>query len=62
MTALPTTEIARLAEAYTPEIVSFLREMIAIPSETGGEQPVVARVRAEMERVGASSVSFTVST
>ena len=56
MTALPTTDIARLAERYTPEMVTFLREMIAIPSETGGEEPVVARVRAEMERVGFDEV------
>lgn len=52
MTQLKTTEIARLAERYTPEMVAFLREMIAIPSESTGERLVVARVRAEMERVG----------
>jgi putative selenium metabolism hydrolase len=41
-----------LAARYTPEIVSFLRDMIAIPSESAEERAVVARVRAEMERVG----------
>jgi putative selenium metabolism hydrolase len=56
MTALPTNELARLAEAYTPEMVRFLRDMIAIPSESGGEKGVVARVRAEMERVGFDEV------
>ena len=42
-------QIARLAEEYTPEMVRFLQEMIAIPSESGGEQEVVARVAAEMK-------------
>jgi putative selenium metabolism hydrolase len=44
-------DIARLAAEHTPEMVTFLRDMIAIPSESTGEQPVVARVRAEMEMV-----------
>jgi putative selenium metabolism hydrolase len=44
--------VAALAERRTPEIVGFLREMIAIPSETGQERAVVERVRAEMERLG----------
>ena len=56
MTDPTTTEIARLAERYTPEMVQFLREMIAIPSESTGERLVVARVRAEMERVGFDEV------
>jgi putative selenium metabolism hydrolase len=46
------TEIARLAERYTPDMVRFLRDMIAIPSESTGEKPVVDRVAAEMERSG----------
>ena len=45
-------DIARLAERYTPDMVTFLRDMIAIPSESTGEQPVVERVRVEMERAG----------
>lgn len=56
MTELKTAEIARLAGRYTPEMVAFLREMIAIPSESAGEKLVVARVRAEMERVGFDEV------
>ena len=56
MTALPTSEIARLAERYTPEMVRFLRDMIAIPSESAGEKRVVERVRAEMERAGFDEV------
>ena len=56
MTALPIPDIAHLAERYTPEMVRFLRDMIAIPSESGGERQVVDRVRAEMERVGFDEV------
>ena len=52
MTEPKTAEIARLAERYTPEMVKFLREMIAIPSESEQEQRVVERVRAEMEAAG----------
>lgn len=44
--------IARLAERYTPDMVAFLREMIAIPGESGAERAVVQRVREEMERAG----------
>ncbi|OGT96876.1 MAG: selenium metabolism hydrolase, partial [Gemmatimonadetes bacterium RIFCSPLOWO2_02_FULL_71_11] len=46
---MPSSEIARLAERYTPDMVRFLRDMIAIPSESTGEKPVVERVRAELE-------------
>lgn len=45
-------DIARLATRYTPEMVKFLRDMIAIPSESTGERPVVERARAEMESAG----------
>lgn len=45
-------DIARLATRYTPEMVQFLRDMIAIPSESTGERPVVERARVEMERAG----------
>jgi len=48
--------VAALAERATPEIVRFLREMIAIPSESGQERAVVACVRAEMERLGFDEV------
>lgn len=46
------TEIARLADKYTPDMVAFLRAMIAIPGESAEERAVVQRVRAEMERAG----------
>ena len=50
--SVPASKIARLAEHYTPDMVRFLREMIAIPAESGGERPVIERVRAEMEACG----------
>lgn len=45
-------EIARLADQYTPDIVQFLRDMIAAPSESTEEAAVIARARAELERAG----------
>jgi putative selenium metabolism hydrolase len=53
-----TAHVQELAGRYTPEIVRFLRDMIAIPSESGEEREVVARVRAEMERVGFDEVKI----
>ncbi len=49
-------EVARLAEGYTPDMVRFLRDMIAIPSESAGEREVVDRARREMERCGFEEV------
>ncbi len=48
--------VAALAARETPEIVRFLREMIALPSESGREGAVAARVTAEMERLGFDEV------
>jgi putative selenium metabolism hydrolase len=50
-----TIDAARLAEraqAYEGDIVQFLRDLIAIPAESGHEGPVIARIRQEMEKVG----------
>jgi putative selenium metabolism hydrolase len=52
MTEIPSGEIAKLAQRHTPAMVRFLRDMIAIPSESAGERPVVERVRSEMEAAG----------
>ncbi len=52
----PTARVGALADRYTPDIVTFLREMIAIPSESAGEREVIARARAEMERLGFDEV------
>jgi putative selenium metabolism hydrolase len=47
-----TSMIAQQAEERTPQMAAFLRDMIAIPSESGGEREVVARVAAEMKAAG----------
>jgi putative selenium metabolism hydrolase len=52
------SEIARLAERYTPDMVQFLRDMIAIPSESTGERQVIARARAEMEQAGFDEIKI----
>jgi len=49
---LDRARIARLAESYEPDIVQFLRDLVAIPAESGQEGPVIARIRREMEKVG----------
>lgn len=56
MTDTSQADIARLAERYTPDIVQFLRDMIAIPSESTEEAGVIARARAELERAGFDEV------
>ena len=48
------------AEALRDNIVSFLRELIAIPSPSCEEGKVVERVQAEMEKVGFEEVSLVV--
>jgi putative selenium metabolism hydrolase len=41
--------IAEAAERYAPQMTAFLREMIAIPSESAEERAVVERVAREMK-------------
>ena len=56
-TAIPNRErLAELAQAYEGEMVGFLRDLVAIPAESGQEGPVVARIRREMEKVGFDEV------
>jgi len=43
--------LAALAKQYEPDMVQFLRELIAIPAESCQEGPVIARIRQEMEKV-----------
>lgn len=45
------TDIHRLAERDTPDMVRFLRDMIAIPSESAEEQRVITRARDELEKL-----------
>lgn len=50
--------VARLAEQYTPQMVAFLREMIAIPSESAEERAVIARIEQEMRKVGFDEIKI----
>jgi putative selenium metabolism hydrolase len=45
-------KIRELAKKYEPDMTRFLRDMIAIPSESCDERKVVERVRQEMEKAG----------
>jgi putative selenium metabolism hydrolase len=50
------TPLIELAQSYEGEIVRFLRDLIAIPAESGQEGPVIARIRQEMEKAGFDEV------
>lgn len=51
-----TEKIKELADQYIPQMSKFLRDMIAIPSESCGEEGVVQRIKEEMETVGFDKV------
>jgi putative selenium metabolism hydrolase len=40
------------AEYYREDMSKFLRDMVAIPSESGNEKKVILRIKEEMEKVG----------
>ena len=50
--------IRAAAERDTPAVTRFLRELIAIPSESAGERAVVARVADEMRALGFDDVKI----
>jgi putative selenium metabolism hydrolase len=56
MIAATKQRLAELAQAYEADMVRFLRDLIAIPAESGHEAPVIARIRQEMEAVGFDEV------
>ena len=43
--------IKKAAQAYGPAMTAFLRDMIAIPSESSEEKGVIHRIAEEMEKV-----------
>ena len=45
--------ILKRVERYRKPMIRFLRELVAIPAESCQEQPVIERIRAEMEKTGA---------
>ena len=52
------TKINELSKKYEPQMTKFLRDMIAIPSESCQEEGVVRRIKKEMEDVGFDRVEF----
>lgn len=51
-------KVSEKGKAYKPEISRFLRDVIAIPSESRQEKEVVQRIRQEMENVGFDRVEI----
>jgi putative selenium metabolism hydrolase len=51
-------EILRVAEKYKPDMSRFLRDMIAIPSESCCEKKVILRIKEEMLKVGFDRVEI----
>lgn len=51
-------KVVELAKKYEPEMSRFLRDMIAIPSESCQEEKVILRIKAEMEKVGFDKVEI----
>jgi putative selenium metabolism hydrolase len=48
-----TSRFVTQAEKYKPKMIRFLRDMIAIPSESAEEGKVIARIRKELKDTGA---------
>ena len=46
--------IAAQAKKYEPEMVAFLRDIIAIEGYSGTEKNVIERIRQEVEKLGAA--------
>ena len=52
--------IKKAAQAYGPDMTRFLRDMIAIPSESCEEKGVAHRIAEEMKKLGYDKVEFDV--
>ena len=50
--------IKKAAQAYGPAMTAFLRDLIAIPSESCEEEGVIKRTAAEMEKLGFDKVEI----
>lgn len=51
-------KILEKAEEYKADMTKFLRDMVAIPSESCDEEKVVLRIKEEMEKVGFDKVEI----
>ncbi|MDD5542697.1 MAG: YgeY family selenium metabolism-linked hydrolase [Acidobacteriia bacterium] len=58
MTALNQEAIAKRAQEYEKDIIKFMRDLIAIPSESSQEEGVVMRIKEEMHKVGFDEVTI----
>ncbi len=58
MATIDFAKIQELAQAYLPAMTRFLRDMVAIPSESCNEEKVVLRIKEEMEKVGFDKVEI----
>ena len=56
--AIDYTRLLEKAEGYKPAISRFLRDLIALPSESCQEQEVIRRIKQEMEVVGFDRVEI----
>ncbi|MCR5826107.1 MAG: YgeY family selenium metabolism-linked hydrolase [Oscillospiraceae bacterium] len=50
--------IKQAARAYESDMIRFLRDMIAIPSESCGEEHVARRIKQEMDKLGYDSTAI----
>ncbi|MDA8442486.1 MAG: YgeY family selenium metabolism-linked hydrolase [Peptococcaceae bacterium] len=51
-------KVLELAKQYQPEMSKFLRDLIALPSESSNEAKVVLRIKEEMDKVGFDKVEI----
>ena len=58
MSRLDFDKINELAKKNEPEMTKFLRDMVAIPSESCDEEKVVLRIKEEMEKVGYTKAEY----
>lgn len=58
MTKIDFKGVVEKAQRYQPEITQFLRDMVALPSESCGEEAVIERIRQEMVKVGFDRVEI----
>ncbi|MBY6196307.1 YgeY family selenium metabolism-linked hydrolase [Vibrio hangzhouensis] len=56
--SIPFTTVLEKAQEYKADMTRFLRDMIAIPSESCDEEKVVLRIKEEMEKVGFDRVDI----
>ena len=50
------SKIKAAAEGYRADMTKFLRELVAIPGESCGEEGHIRRIEAEMKKVGFDKV------